>query len=139
MPDLFALREEPKVPPRIAHRLAPTFSTYESDEVPQYRLIEDDDTVKVLRDKNREDSPAPFRHLSADELEDALGTASDAVDAIEAGEYDTVLDMLLFAEEHEFGNRSTVVDAIAARHREIVEQQKASTSETLRPSEVKPA
>jgi hypothetical protein len=107
------------VPSSIHIRGLPTFGHGVSDK--QYRLIEDDETAAELREKERNGRPL-FRHLSPEELTEALDSAKNAVDAIAAGEHDDVLDLLLFAERRAFSSRVTVIDAIAARHRELEEQ-----------------
>lgn len=94
-----------------------------------YRLIEDGEAAARLRETTRAGEPA-FRYIRADRLADALDTADDAIAAIKAGESDDNLDLLLFAERNEFGNRVTVIDAIADRKREVEQQRQAAGKES---------
>jgi len=110
-PHAFALRPGG----RMCFANAPNFGHRPDDEA--YRLVESDDAAATLRQAERAGEPA-FRYIDAEDLKETLGTADDAVEAIESGEYDDVLDLLLFAERNEFGPRVTVTEAIAARHRE---------------------
>lgn len=135
---IFALRAAAGVPSKIKFRKdgVPEFSHREYP----YRLIEDDDVAEFLRQKEGRHGPY-FRHLSAEDLEAALASASDAVDAIAAGEYDDVLDLLLFAERREYGRRITVIEAIDDRQRALKEQLRDDGDETggsINPADVAP-
>jgi hypothetical protein len=138
-PHVFALRHAAGVPYRLTSRGLPGFGLGDYDK--RYRLIEDEDVAADLREYNNDRNPSVFRHLSAEDVEAALGTAADAVDAIAAGEHDDVLDLLLFAERRAFSSRVTVIDAIGDRHRERIEQLHASEDvdgDILTPEDVTP-
>lgn len=89
-----------------------------------YRLVKDDEAAATLREAERAGEPV-FRYIEAEELEDTLSSADEAVEAIEAGEYDDVLDLLLFAERNEFGPRVTVTEAIADRSHKVEQMRQA--------------
>ena len=117
-PYVFALRAGI---PALTFRSGPSFGRRQALSESVYKLIEDEDTVARLKAKEVGGRSA-FRYLEPDELETALGSAADAVEAIEAGEHDDVLDLLLFAEREVYDGRVTVIDAIADRNREIKEE-----------------
>jgi hypothetical protein len=137
-PHVFAYRRGPGIPYRILVRGLPPFGHGKSDQ--RYRLIDDDEVATQLLDHSRRQDVRLFRHLSPEDLEAALGSAADAAEAIEAGEHDDVLDLLLFAERNEFGTRVTVIDAIADRKTKLEQQYQAGTAETdvLTPGDVAP-
>lgn len=119
-PHAFVLNQEDPIPTRVYHRDAPNFGYKRDDEA--YHLVEDDETAAYLRGRKKAGTPF-FRHIHADRLEDTLETAESAVDAIETGDFDDVLDLLLFAEREAYGHRVTVIDAIADRQRELEEMR----------------
>jgi len=136
-PYVFALRRASGVPPKIAFRGDPP--EFDLRRHP-YRLIEDDEVAEYLRKKEHAGTPC-FRHLSPEDVDEALESASEAVDAIEAGEYDDVLDMLLVAERRAFDARITVINAIADRRRALKEQlrdEDDASRQTVAPADVAP-
>lgn len=138
-PHVFAYRRAPGVPPRIGIRGLPDFGHGQDDK--RYRFIEDDDVAADLREYSQQRDTRLFRIIEADELAEVLETASGAVDAIESGEYDDVLDLLLLAEREVYDNRVTVIDAIGDRKREIEEQRQVDSDDVetvLHPEEVTP-
>lgn len=136
---LLAYRQARGVPIRIRIRGLPPFGHGVDDA--RYRLIDDDEVAEELRDYGR-NGTAYFRYLSPDELEDILGSAEEAVAAVKAGEYDDVLDMLIYAERNEFGNRVTVVEAIADRHEQLVTEAELQANDDdtdrIAPADVAP-
>jgi hypothetical protein len=132
---LFALR--PGASNFHIHR-GPTFGHGPTDET--YQFIDDEDHVEILKDKTAPDGRPMFRWLSVEELDETLGAADEAVAAIKAGEYDEYLDLLLVAERKEYGNRVSVVDAIAERDREIEAEraQAGDTAPDVTPADVQP-
>lgn len=123
---LLAYRDARGIPLRTHIRGLPTFGHGPDDS--RYRLIEDDDVAEALREHKR-NGTRYFRYLSPDALEDALGDAEEAIEAVEAGEHDDILDMLLHAERNEFGDRVTVVEAIADRHEQLVTEAKLQAND----------
>lgn len=83
------------------------------------QFIDDEDTAERLKNKTGKFGNHVFRWVATSELEAVLDSAEDAVSAIEAGEYDAVLDLLLAAEQKRYGPRVTVLDAISERSRQI--------------------
>jgi hypothetical protein len=138
-PHVFAYRRARGVPPRLNVRGLPNFGHGNDDR--QYRLIEDDDLAAEIQEYDQERGTSLLRWIEADDLVAALDTAADAVDGIEAGKYDDVLDMLLYAEQEAFGARVTVIDAITDRRRELEEQlreEDGAPDATVAPADVAP-
>lgn len=136
-PHVFALRSAVGVPPRWYARGLPEFGHLPGDK--PRRVIEDEETaVALLAYDEERDGPRMFRHLSPDQLEEALGTAKEAVEPIEKGRYDDVLDLLLFAERELFGSRITVIQAIDRRNREVIDQrtQNEADKDALTPDDI---
>lgn len=105
---------------------------------PRYRLIDDDETFQELTEYESAGGKS-FRGIPGAELEEALGSAKEAVETIAAGEHDGVLDMLLVAEREAFGNRVTVLDALVDRKRAIEAQRQAEAGDVegaLNPEEL---
>jgi hypothetical protein len=103
---------------------------------------QDDEVAADLREYNQTRETPVFRHIAAADLKEVLDTAKDATAAIEASEYDDVLDLLLYAERRAFDNRVTVIDAITERKRALEEQCQAadgSVERTTQPEDVTPA
>ena len=84
-----------------------------------YRFVAEKDHVETLKNKTNRNGDSIFRWLPGKALDAVLESADEAVDAIESGEYDAVLDLLLFAERERYGNRVSVVEGIDTRAREI--------------------
>jgi hypothetical protein len=132
---LFALRAGAA---DIKIRGGPSFGHRHDDAA--YRFVADEDHVDRLKEQtNRRDRPK-FRWISTEKLDGVLESAEEAVAAIEAGEHDDVLDLLLVAERERYGNRVTVVDAIDDRAREIQADREVSGGATadLSPADVAP-
>lgn len=125
MPHAFVLREDGPIQSHYQMRDGPTFSSRRGES--RYNLVHDDETAEYLRNLT-DGGEKVFRHLHEEEIEEALETADDAVDAVESGEFDDTLDLLLFAEREAYGARVTVIEAIASRHRELVEQRQSNTN-----------
>jgi hypothetical protein len=139
-PHVFAYRNARGVPFRLTIHDLPDFGHGHGDQ--RYRLIDDDEVAADLREYNQTRETPVFRHTAAADLEEVLDTAKDATAAIEAGEHDDVLDLLLYAERRAFDNRVTVIDAITERKRAIEEQRQAadgSVERTTQPEDVTPA
>jgi len=103
---------------------------------------QDDEVAADLREYNQTRETPVFRHIAAADLKEVLDTAKDATAAIEASEYDDVLDLLLYAERRAFDNRVTVIDAITERKRALEEQCQAadgSVERTTQAEDVTPA
>ncbi|SEW20517.1 hypothetical protein [Halobacterium jilantaiense] len=83
------------------------------------QFIDDEDTVNRLKNKTDKSGNHVFRWVATSELEAVLDAADDAAAAIEAGEHDAILDLLLAAEQKRYGPRVTVLDAIGERSRQI--------------------
>ena len=135
--DLFKLRAAGGVPSRAAFN-ADFIPLFDLDGE-RYHFIEgDEEQLDVLAGKERA-GRRYFEHLSEEELDEALDSADEAIASIEAGEYDAVLDMLLVAERREYGPRTTVLEAINRRNKEIVEKQNVDGSrrgERLDPDDI---
>ena len=119
--DLFKLRDA--APPRVhfAADLVPDFHR----DGERYHFVEaEEEQLDYLAGKERA-GRRYFEHVSEDDLDEALDSADEAIASIEAGECDAVLDMLLVAERREYGPRTTVIEAIQRRNKEIVEKQDA--------------
>ena len=124
--DLFKLRAAPGVPSRAAFNaeFVPMFDL----DGERYHFIEaEEEQLDYLAGKERA-GRRYFEHVSEDDLDEALESAEEAIASIKAGEYDAVLDMLLVAERREYGPRTTVLEAIQRRNKEIVEQQTVDDS-----------
>ena len=124
--DLFKLRAAGGVPSRAAFNaeFVPMFDL----DGERYHFIEaEEDQLDYLAGKERA-GRRYFDHLSEDDLDEALESADEAIASIEAGEYDAVLDMLLVAERREYGPRTTVLEAIQRRNKEIVQNQSVDGS-----------
>lgn len=137
-PHAFAYRGGQGVPSRIRSRALPIEAGVGPTDQ-RYHLIGNEDVAEQILeyDRNR-DGPSLFRHLSPDELEETLGSAKEAVAAIEAGEVDRNLDLLLVAERNVYDGRVTVIEAIEARNRVVIEQR-AETGEdvtTIQPEDI---
>lgn len=107
-----------------------------------YQFIGDKEMVEYLKEKTDRQGRHLFRWLSTEEIHTLLESAEDAADTIRAGDVDNKLDLLLFAERDRYGNRVTVVDAIAERDREIEAEQMQSdrgrAEADLSPGDVRP-
>ena len=122
--DLFKLRDT--APPRVhfAADLVPNFHR----DGERYHFVEaGEEQLDFLAGKERA-GRRYFDHLSEEELDEALESAEEAIASIKAGEYDAVLDMLLVAERREYGPRTTVLEAIQRRNKEIVQNQSVDNS-----------
>ena len=122
--DLFKLRDA--APPRVhfAADLVPDFHR----DGERYHFVEaEEEQLDYLAGKERA-GRRYFEHVSEEELDEALESADEAIASIEAGEYDAVLDMLLVAERREYGPRTTVLEAIQRRNKEIVQNQSVDNS-----------
>ncbi|MFW6435549.1 MAG: hypothetical protein ACOCY1_04140 [Halovenus sp.] len=119
-PHVFALRPGG----RKSFANAPNFGHAPDDEA--YRLVEGDEAAATLREAERVPGEPAFRYIDAETVEETLSSADDAVDAINAGEFDDVLDLVLFAERNEFENRVTVIDAIGERKRKIEQRRQTA-------------
>lgn len=116
----------------------PVFGHRPRDET--YQFIGDEETVEYLKEKTDLQGRHLFRWLSAEDMVEILESASDAADTIRSGDVDDVLDLLLFAERERYGNRVTVVDAIAERDREIQAEQvqEDQAGADLSPADIRP-
>ncbi|WP_251341983.1 hypothetical protein [Haloplanus halophilus] len=123
VPHVFALR------PGGRYHLAegPNFGHGVGDEA--YRFVQDDEIAATLREAERAGESA-FRYIRSRRLAEALDTADRAITAIETGEFDDVLDLVLFAERNEFANRVTVIDAIADRKTKVEQQRQTQPGDT---------
>jgi hypothetical protein len=138
-PHAFAYRQARGVPYRLKIRGLPEFG-HGNDDV-RYRLVEDDKIAAALRKQNQQQDPALFRDVSAEDLDSALESASNAVDAIRNGEHDDILDLLLFAERRAFGNRVTIIEAITDRVQAVEEQRQSDSgdiSSVVTPEDIAP-
>lgn len=136
-PWIFAYRRAPGVPFRHFSRGLPRFGHGNSDT--RYRVVEDDEVAEELREKETRHGAPYFRWIAPDHVEATLDESAEAtIGAIEAGEFDDVLDLLLFAEREAFGARVTVIDAIAERNRRLEEElgENAEGERTIRPEDV---
>ena len=77
--------------------------------------------------EQREYAEAYGPEVHADILE---GRSAEAAEEILDGEYDDILDVLLYAETEVHGNRKTVVEAIIERRDEVVRERQADDEET---------
>lgn len=93
----------------------------------EYRIIEDPDVAEQLKAKEQTGRPM-FRWMDPEDVDAALGSADEAIEQIEAGEWDSQLDFLLIAERRAYGRRVTVIDAIAERNGVLREQLSESGS-----------
>lgn len=138
-PHVFALNRRGPIPPTVAFSAAdaPTFAHGDGGQA--YHLVEDDDTAVLLRQKERKGVPY-FRDITAERLESVLESAEEAAAAIEAGEHDDELDLLLFAERQHYGPRVTVTDAIDERQQAIEREFQAeeAAANTLSVDDVAP-
>lgn len=87
------------------------------------QFIQDEDTAERLKAKTDKFGSHLFRWVATSELEAVLDAAEDAATAIESGEHDGILDLLLAAEQKRYGPRVTVLDAISERARQIEAEQ----------------
>lgn len=82
------------------------------DNIPQYRFIDSERAAELGQNKYLERVPA-------NRLESILGdSAESAISAIENGQADDILDVVLFA-ERETNDRVTVLEALSDRHDHI--------------------
>lgn len=90
------------------------------DETDPFRFVEDEDRRKMLMGKGH------FRLVEGERLGQVLGgDVDDAVDAIDSGVCDEILDVLHFAEQHTEG-RSAVLEAVGHRSHTLEAQQTES-------------
>jgi len=94
----------------------------------RYAAVYDLDIAERLMEKGALAGGAPgydithYNWLEPGDVESALNrTAEDVIEAVESGRYDSVLDMLAFAEQEAFDERKTVLEAITERSDEIVQ------------------
>jgi len=126
MDHLFKLREGTM--PVYSLRDAPTFAQPDSpQEHPQYHFVSEDATIEgrdgEINVVDHLKKQGDLQHIHPSRLEDLLdGPADQAIDAINAGEADDLLDCVLFA-EREHDDRATVVQAIAERNDELETQE----------------
>lgn len=95
-----------------------------------YQFIENGEFAEYLAEKRRAGRPM-FDRVDGDRLDDVLDDAEAAVEAIEQGDVDDILDYVLYAERAEYGPRVTVVRAIEERNQAIVEERKADPGDAL--------
>ena len=129
---VFMLR--PGAPPRVHFANGvPNFGRDRGDE--QFHVVESDDAAEILKSKERRGQPL-FQWLTPDELDDALGSADEAVAHIKAGDHDGDLALLLFAEQQLYDNRVTVVDALAERQRAREQEMSREERQTVTPEDL---
>lgn len=95
-----------------------------------YQFIENEEFAEYLAGKRRAGRPM-FERVDGERLDDVLDDAEAAVEAIEQGDADDILDYVLYAERTEYGPRVTVVRAIEERNQAIVEERKADPGDAL--------
>lgn len=101
----------------------------------QYHFVSDEDAVERLTEKKD-----CLFHVPGERLEGVLGgSASDAIDSIESGEVDDILDVVLWA-ERESESRVTVLQAVGVRsddiEAEIAREQAKSDPSAIDPGEI---
>lgn len=105
-----------------------------SENIPQYRFMEGDRAVELGQTEYLDRVPAS-------RLESILGDSAEAaIQAIENGQADDILDVVLFA-ERETDDRVTVLEAISNRHEQVKKQQErqdesADPRRSIRPEDV---
>lgn len=113
MDDVVYMRDGAGGPPTFLHAGSGLRWSKKSHES-QYHFVENDDTVAYLLGEHDY-----LYHVPGDRLEDVLGGSSeDAIAAIEGGEVDDILNVVLWA-EGVLENRVTVLRAIAERSDKI--------------------
>lgn len=104
----------------------------------QYAAVDDLDVAEHLMEKGAvaggaaEYDTTRYAWLEPGDLESALNrNVDDITEAVEAGEYDAILDLLVFAEQEVYDGRKTVLDALTERSDAVAEAEEEEDVEDL--------